>query len=241
VKTAAFISLLVLAWASISNQSLAESPFSLTARHSYDAAKSNYLHTASAENGWKFARSCFDWAEFAKEDDDREKIGLEGVRVCEKILKNDPKSVQAHYYLGMNLGQIARTKTVGALKIVRDMEKEFQAVLALDAAFDYHGADRNLGLLYLEAPGWPTSIGNKKKARTHLEAAVVGSPQFPENHLNLLDAYLRWEEGDQAARAWTAAKKVFSNPAENFKTDFWVASWEDWNRRWKKLSAQAKP
>jgi len=28
----------------------------------------------------------------------------------------------AHYYLAMNLGQLARTKSVGALKLVKQME-----------------------------------------------------------------------------------------------------------------------
>lgn len=53
----------------------------------------------------------------------------------------DPKSAAGHYYLGMNLGQLARTKLLGALKLVDEMEREFKAAVALDERFDH--ADRN--------------------------------------------------------------------------------------------------
>ena len=60
--------------------------------------------------------------------------------------------------------------------LVREMEREFKTAAALDAAFDYAGPERNLGLLYREAPGWPVSIGSKRKARELLEQAVKLAP-----------------------------------------------------------------
>src|SRR5213594_382426 len=104
------------------------------------------------ESAWQFGRACFDWAEFATKDDQRERIGNEGIAACRQLITRSPNSAPGHYYLGMNLGQVARTKTLGALKIIDQMEREFMAVRTLDAKFDYAGADRNLGLLYFEAP-----------------------------------------------------------------------------------------
>src|SRR5204863_9133981 len=98
-----------------------------------------------------------------------------------------------HYYLGMNLAQLAQTKMLGALKIVTQMEREFSIVRDLDEEFDQAGADRNLGLLYRDAPAIG-SIGSRGKARQHLEHAVKLAPPSPENRLNLIETYLKWGE-----------------------------------------------
>ena len=65
----------------------------------------------------------------------------------------------------MNLGQLARTELLGALKLVKEMEREFKTAADLDKQFDYAGPERCLGLLYRDAPGWPASIGSRRKAR----------------------------------------------------------------------------
>jgi hypothetical protein len=63
-------------------------------------------------------------------------------------------------------------ESLGALSIVKEMEKEWLATLALDPHCDYAGADRNLGLLYRDAPGFPLSIGSRGKAEQCLQHAV---------------------------------------------------------------------
>src|SRR5204863_6138936 len=110
---------------------------------------------------------------------------------CERALGTNEANAALHYYLAMNQGQLARTKGFGALKLVREMEKEFSRAAELDSHFDYAGPDRNLGSLYLDAPGWPTSIGNHSKARQHLMRAVQLAPDYPDNHLCLLEGYIK--------------------------------------------------
>ena len=116
-------------------------------------------------NAWQFARAAFDLAEFATTDPERAGLADQGITASRQLIARDPKSAAAHYYLAMNLGQLARTKFLGALKLVKEMEREFKAAGELDARFDYAGPERNLGLLYRDAPGWPASIGNKRTAR----------------------------------------------------------------------------
>ncbi len=135
----------------------------------------------------------------------------------------------------MNLGQLARTKTLGALRLVDEMETEFQTARDLDEKFDYAGPDRNLGLLYAEAPGWPTSIGNRSKARHHLQRAVLLEPDYPENRLNLLEAYLKWGEKIGAQREFTATSELLPKAKKEFAGAQWEVSWLDWATRWKKL------
>jgi hypothetical protein len=135
------------------------------------------------ETAWQFARACFDLSSLQNEPSQQAAISQQGIDACRQSLSVKSNSVQAHYYLGMNMGQLADTKrNLAALRMVKDMEREFQAALILDATFDYAGPDRNLGLLYREAP-IIASIGSRSKARQHLQKAGELAPEFPENRL----------------------------------------------------------
>src|SRR5258708_2573305 len=172
----------------------------------YFQARARLAHaTNSAEAGWQFARAGFDWAEFAAGNAPRAQIAIEGIAACRQAIALNPKLAAAYYYLAMNLGQLARTKKLGALKLVDEMEINFKAAIALDPAFDYAGAHRSLGLLYLNAPGWPASIGSRAKARQPLQKAVELCPEYPDNRLSLLEAHLEWSE-KKAAMAGLAAQ-----------------------------------
>src|SRR6266568_4837895 len=118
----------------------------------YFAARARLAHaTNRAEAAWQFARACFDWAEFAAGNAPRAQIAIEGIAACRHAIALNPQLAAPYYYLALNLGQLARTKKLGALKLVEEMETNFKAAIALDPAFDYAGAHRSLGLLYLDA------------------------------------------------------------------------------------------
>ncbi len=74
----------------------------------------------------QLARAAFDAAEFTRDDDEREKFATRGIEAARLAIDREPTNAAAHYWLGMDLGQLARTKTLGALKLVREMEREFQ-------------------------------------------------------------------------------------------------------------------
>jgi len=229
------------------------STFAQRAEKKYLEARKRFQgNTNDAEATWQFGLACFDRAEFAKDDGQREQIANEGIAACRQLIARSPSSAAGHYYLGMNLGQLARTKTLGALKIVDEMEREFSAARAVDARFDFAGPDRNLGLLYFDAPGWPASIGNKSKAREHLQRAVVVSGDYPENRLCLIEAYLRWKETKAIQREIKAMKDLLPRAKEKLTGELWEQSWLDWDKRWKAIrekvgerdppeSAESKP
>ena len=180
---------------------------------------------------WEFARATFDRAEFATNDTERATLAVQGIAACREALARDAKSAPAHYYLGMNLGQLARTKTLGALKLVGEMEREFKAARGLDERFDFAGADRNLGLLYLEAPGWPASIGSRSKARHHLHRAAELYPQYPENRLCLLEAYLDWGDRNDAQDELKDITKLWPTARKSLVGEAWTPTWTDWEKR----------
>lgn len=206
--------------------------FAQRAEKAFASAKARFeTETNNSEAKWQFARTCYDWADFSTSDKQRADIAKQGIAACHELIDANAASAPGHYYLAMNLGQLAQTKSLGALKIVGQMEAEFKIALSLDPQFDFAGADRGLGLLYLEAPGWPASIGSKTKARQYLQKALKLFPDFPENLLDLIEAELKWNEKRDALRDLAALNELWPVAQKKFVDDKWAWSWADWERR----------
>lgn len=207
--------------------------FAAAAQKAYRDAQARHKHEPdNVQAAWQFARACFDLAEFAASSGERADLAQDGIAASRHALARDPNSAAAHYYLGLNLGQLARTKLLGALKIVPEMEREFLLARRLDERFDYLGPDRCLGLLYRDTPAFG-SVGSRSKARQHLQRAVELASHYPENRLNLAETFLKWGDRADARRelkvleaAWPAARSTLTGPA-------WAPSWADWEQRLK--------
>jgi tetratricopeptide (TPR) repeat protein len=194
-------------------------------------AKSEYeAHTPDEQTAWHFARATFDLADFATNKSERADIAQQGMAACKQAIVKTPGSAPLHYYLGLNAGQLARTKTFGALKLVDQMESEFTKAIALDATFDYAGAERSLGLLYRDAPALG-SIGSRTKARMHLERALALGPQYPENRLNLIESELKWGDRKSARHELKLLEDALPAARSEFKGPAWDGDWTDWDAR----------
>ena len=133
----------------------------------------------------------------------------------------------------MNLGELAQAEapSLAAYKLVQEVEREFKAAADLDVGFDFAGPARNLGELYFQAPGWPLSVGNKRKAKEWLDRAVAVAPGYPENQLNILEAQLKWRQREEAEKTlkvlallWPVARKQFTGESRE-------KDWVDWSAR----------
>lgn len=206
----------------------------------YHAARKAAAATNSMENLWHVGRTAFDWADNNSREKIKAQVAETGIEACRAAIAKNPTSAPAHYYLALCLGQLAQTKTITALRLVREMEKEFDRVQVLDEAFDHAGADRGLGLLYLEAPGWPTSIGDRKKARIHLERAVALAPEYPDNHLSLLDLLIQVKDHRAAAMELAAMDSIWVEAKRKFSGKDWAAAWLDWDARRTLLEAKLR-
>lgn len=211
------------------------------AERTYQQARTRFLaDTNSTEAAWQLGRACFDRAELATNDTQRATLAVEGIGACRPLVTRETKLAAAHYYLSMNLGQLARTKMLGALPLVDEMERHFKLARELDAKLDFAGPDRCLGLLYRDAPGWPASVGSKSKARTHLTKAVEVAPDFPDNRLNLLESALKWNDKKTVQRELDALRENLPRARTNFTGEVWAAAWADWDARWNAAQAKAK-
>ena len=191
-----------------------QTAFILHAQKSFEEAKARYNNEPrDTEATWQFARACFDLAEFATNNSQRAEIAQQGIAASQQAVARESNSAPVHYYLAMNLAQMARTKGLSAglaaLRIVDQMEREFSIARDLGEKFDEAGADRNLGLLYRDAPSIG-SIGSRSKARQHLQRAAALAPQYPENRLNLIESYAKWGDRASARRELKALEETWS-------------------------------
>ena len=187
---------------------------------------------------WQFGQACFELADIIASNARRAKLATEGMEVCKAALDRDPALASAQYYLALNVGQLARTKSIGALKLVSQMESGLKQTIRMDPQIDFAGPYRSLGLLYRDAPGWPVSIGSRGKARQNLEKAAELAADFPENWIALLETYAKW--GDKRGLESNVEKvdELLVAARHKYSGDSWVVQWQDWERRWRALLKQ---
>jgi hypothetical protein len=128
-----------------------------------------------------------------------------GRRLAETAVETWPESGLAHYLLAWLAGLEAEAVPLKGLDLVTVIEREAQAAAGLEPAVDHGGPDRMLGELYLQAPGFPVSVGDSELAVEHFCKAVAQDPLFAENRLGLTEALLAEEETAAACAELTEA------------------------------------
>ena len=205
--------------------------FRLHAEREFQARQTEHQNApTNAAAAWQFARACFQRGDFSTNHAERAALAELGIAACRQWLQRDSNSAPARYFLGLNLGQLARTKTFGALAIVDEMEVQFQRARELDERLEHAGPDRSLGLLYREAPVL-ASVGSRTKARQHLRRAAELAPGFPPNRLNLLESYAGWGEKGEARLQLRRLEVILPVARTNFTGADWAAAWAEWEPR----------
>lgn len=215
-------------------------PLAEVQQHLEELRRLSSAQSTNAILAWQLGRACFSRAELAASDPERETLGLEGIEACRRGVRLSPTNAPAHYYLALNLGQVARTRRLSALKLVREMEAELLETCRLDERFDHAGADRALGLLYRDAPGWPVSVGSHKQARLHFRRSIALEPDYPGNRMawaEFLVAEEDWaevrEEVRQLEALWARARERLSGPE-------WAPSWVEWQERLERIRSRVE-
>jgi hypothetical protein len=221
--------------------------FAGRAKAEYQRAQAQFQsHTNDPAAAWQFARACYDLNDFITNRAGRADLANEGIAACHQSLARESNSAPAHYYLAIELGQLADTKrNLAAYKMVREMEREFKVAGDLDEHFDYAGPARCLGLLYRAAPGWPISIGSRHKAREWLAQAVKLASDYPENHLNLAESFWQWKDREAVAKELRSLDALWPSAQTNLAGETWERTWNDWSGRRdtlrKRLNESAEP
>lgn len=211
--------------------------FRAEAEAAYRAALATYeTNKHSADAAIAAATRAFDYADLAPNNQIRENISTAGMAIAREVIARDTNSVAGHYYLALNIGQLARTKMLGALKLLDEMEMELKMVIKLDPKFDYAGGHRTIGVLYAEAPGF--SVGDKGKAKVHLTKAVELAPEFPDNHLCYMEALAKWHDWKTLTEKLGEYRAILPAAKEKFTGKEWGYEWHDWTRREKVIAGK---
>src|ERR1035438_9442780 len=111
---------------------MAEKEFTPYARTTYQQAEKRYqTQPLDDEAAWQFARACFDLADVATTRTERASLAERGIAATRQVIIRAPNLAPAHYYLGMNLAQLAQTKGLGALRLVTRSEEHTSELQSL--------------------------------------------------------------------------------------------------------------
>ncbi len=209
------------------------------AQQSYAAAHSNYLASPGVtEVAARLGRVCFELADISTNNQSRAEVAEEGIGAARFASQMDPKNAESFLFLALNQGELAQTKTLGALSLLRQMEKSLVRAAELNLHLEHAGPDRSLGLLYRDAPGWPVSVGSTRKAREHLERSINLEPDYPDNYLSLMEGYLLWKEKDLLQQQMARYRKLLPDAQKKYAGVEWEQAWHDWAERWDGIQAK---
>jgi len=138
---------------------------------------------------WRMARIEYWIGDHAADNNEKKKVFQMGIYHAKKAVALSPERPEGHYWLGVNYGSYGEAKGVlKSLSLVKPIKQEMNKVLALEPAFDDGGADRVLGRVYYELPGF--FGGDKKKSLEHLLKSKEMGPRVGLTRIYLADTYL---------------------------------------------------
>ncbi len=140
---------------------------------------------------WRLGRATFLMAETLPADGQMLSYAKRGVAWSRRAAQLEPARVEGHYYLALDLAKQAEASDeTGPLEAVIE---EAKAAAKIDARYDDAGPLRLMGKVYLVAPAWPASVGDRDRAVAILKKAVSFSPT-PLNQLFLGEAFYHVHE-----------------------------------------------
>jgi len=159
---------------------------------------------------WKAARASIPVGEGAADDAARAAAFERGARTAQLALDLDPAPAEAHYYYALNLGLLARERPSTGVESIKAMLFHLEQALAVDPELDQAGPRRTLALVYLRAPGWPTSVGDEEAGLEQARRAAATAPGYPMNQLVLAEALVANGLEDEARAALALARELLA-------------------------------
>lgn len=151
---------------------------------------------------WRLSRAYWFKSTRVPENDKKTRLDLlnRGKAYAEEATASDPKSANAYYWLAASIAQAGQIRGIlQSLASVKPTKAALDKGLEVDprhASCHYLMAE-----LYLQLPGAPLSIGDKKKAVEEASLAVKYDPGESCHHLVLGRALIATKQYDEARAA----------------------------------------
>ncbi len=128
----------------------------------------------------------------------REETLVKALNVTEKEVAKNPKDPDIQFWRMATLGELAQLrKNVWSLRVIRKLEVELNGFVAEFPSHAFAGGYRRLGQLYQDAPRF-ISVGSTKKAEECYRRALALAPEFPGNHIALIELLKETGRGPEA-------------------------------------------
>jgi tetratricopeptide (TPR) repeat protein len=174
------------------------------------------IKSISRQNGyealWRGARACAWIAESNESRGRRKDYAVQGMKMAKAaMLKTELQGrPEPFYYYAVCLGSYCGNTREASRDTLTKMRDNMKIAKAIDPKFDYCGANRFLGQLYIQTDSYPLlSMGTAEQGIALLKEAVEQCPEFGENHL--LYAKALAEDG-QTELARAEIEKVMASP-----------------------------
>jgi len=146
---------------------------------------------------WRLARVQYWIGDHTPNKSEKKRIFEMGIYHGKKAVAAGPDKAEGHFWLGVCYGVYGEAKGVlKSLALVKPIKEAMRRVLEIDPAYDRGGADRVLGRVYHEVPGF--AGGSEKTSLQHLLKAVEYGPRVGLNLLYLADTYISLDEVEKA-------------------------------------------
>jgi tetratricopeptide (TPR) repeat protein len=146
---------------------------------------------------WRLARVEYWIGDHTPDNNVKKQIFQQGIDYAKKAIELAPDKVEGHFWLGVCYGVYGEAKGVlKSLALVKPIKEEMRRVLEIEPAYDKGGADRVLGRVFHEVPGF--FGGSEKKSLEHLLKAVEYGPRVGLNLLYLADTYISLDQIEKA-------------------------------------------
>jgi tetratricopeptide (TPR) repeat protein len=173
-----------------------------TSPHSLDRSLAALEHARTLpghdafEIHWRDARAATELARLLPSAPDRLRF-LARARGSATLAMANEDRVEGFYYLALAIALEA--EITQNMELVKPLVVSAEMAVALDKSYDGAAPLQLLGKIYLEAPEWPTSVGDKERAVALLEQAVSIAPSALS--LYFLGEALFHDEQPERARA----------------------------------------
>lgn len=165
---------------------------------------------------WRAARAATELARRVDAEADRLRF-LARARGAALQATAQEEQVEGFYYLALAIALEA--ELTQDIELVKPLVVAAEMAVALDKSYDGAAPLRLLGKIYLEAPEWPTSVGDKERAVALLEQAVSIAPSA----LNLYFLGEALFHDEQARRSGASLSAALSITGEGALEPRWRA------------------
>lgn len=122
--------------------------------------------------------------------------GLVHARRAVELAPDEPA---AHFWYGVLQARVGEERGIlQSLFMVDDVLAAMERTLELDP--EHEGAHYVLSQLYRKVPGWPLSVGDKRKAVEHARISASLAPHDTSRQLNLAESLLEAGQKDEAVQ-----------------------------------------